>query len=1403
MKQNLLVILLLALCAPHAFAQGPAKGAIEAFASRTGALPTIDKATNSLGFLRFPNDRPYQVAGGDAVQKSMNFISENKALFGLRANQDEYRLRKQEADIYGLENITLQQTYKGVPVYDGLMKFHYNRGRALASLNGNYISDIKVNVSPTLAQHEAESRAIRQVKAQYADAAEAAEAVRSTLCIFQKGLVQGFNGAKLLVYEVEVRNNAGIREFVFVDAHSGLVVEQFTGTHRINRLLYEGSTANLVWSEGNAFPGTLDKWQQSEVQTAGFIYNLMNNIFGHTSYDDADAPMLTINNNTSFPCPNAGWDGTTTMYCSGIATDDVVAHEWAHAYTQYTSGLVYGWQPGALNEAYSDIWGETVDLLNGYMDSGESNTARTGCGSSDRWIMGEKIEAAGAPRRDLWNPTCFGQPGKVSDPQYWCSTDDYGGVHTNSGVLNHAYALLVDGGSYNGQTITGIGLTKAAHIFWRAQATYMTATTDFSAQADILEASAAGLLGVNLPQLSTAAVPPAGTPEVITNADLVSLSKVIAAVELRENNSCQFYTVLKPAPALCEGANQGLAIFYENFETGLGGFTTAEVPGDASDWVSRSWQPSNAPAGRTGKVAYAIDYNGGDCENNFQQGLIRMESPVITIPANTAGNLSMAFDHYVVTEDTWDGGNIKYRINGGAWALLPASAFTANPYNNFLTYAAAGNTNPLAGERAFTGYDQGSVTGGSWGQSQVNLSSLGLVAGNTIQFRFEFGTDGCGGLDGWYVDDFRVYSCAVTPAVHFTTTSAVINENQATTAGAGCLDYIDRTVTVQIDKAPTQPVTVTFNTPAGSAKQGADYTISPASVTLSGGSLTQNVTVRIFNDAYVEGEETIDLSYSINANGGNGFTATGFQNFRFTILDDDLAPGNYTETLLNSDFNNGAPGWSVVNGGNSFHSWELVQYSNAGLDAAKSPFYFVNSDIQDGQLYYFDEYLESPPVNASGKKNLVLTFSQDWRPYIDANNEQGVVEVWDGSAWQVLLTQNQATGRKGNIGTFTPNVVNLPIPNAYANPNMKVRFRYAGHWEYWWAIDDVKVTASNSTQVMSAVNTGNAAQEYLGPNETAVFYDPATGNLMAKIRNLSAHDYGCTTVEVDRSGANATSWLGGFQISNKTYKVTPTHNNPTGQYEITLYYKGSELSTFTPPNILSMGKSAGSIATGEPATTTTAAVSSSPAFSGDYAFTSTFNTGFSGFGLSSAPPGSALPVTLVHFDGKNTSEGNVLEWTTSSETNNDYFAIEESTNGKKFFETGRVKGAGNASAANHYDFTDVDFHKGITYYRLKQVDFDGKYAYSRIVAVDAPSAGNIRFYPNPVQSALTVELPNLQGSRVDARVTDAAGREVIVRENAVVQNGRVNIQLGKLPAGIYQVLITNDNVNYRLSVFKP
>ena len=100
------------------------------------------------------------------------------------------------------------------------------------------------------------------------------------------------------------------------------------------------------------------------MEGTGESYWLYKNAFDYDSYDNDGAVMRTVNNDPTISCPNANWNGVTTNYCNGVTSDDTVSHEWGHAYTEYTSGLVYQWQPGAMNEAYSDIWGETVDQIN-------------------------------------------------------------------------------------------------------------------------------------------------------------------------------------------------------------------------------------------------------------------------------------------------------------------------------------------------------------------------------------------------------------------------------------------------------------------------------------------------------------------------------------------------------------------------------------------------------------------------------------------------------------------------------------------------------------------------------------------------------------------------------------------------------------------------------------------------------------------------------------------------------------------------------------------------------------------------------------------------------------------------------------------------------------------------------
>jgi hypothetical protein len=160
----------------------------------------------------------------------------------------------------------------------------------------------------------------------------------------------------------------------------------------------------------------------------------------------------------------------------------------------------------------------------------------------------------------------------------------------------------------------------------------------------------------------------------------------------------------------------------------------------------------------------------GNCTTDDQSGVLYLESPIITLPTFVT-EATLVFDHYVGTEDGWDGGNMKISVNGGPWDLIPSSAFIFNPYNSsvidtvIIGEEVVENANPLAGEAAYTGIDEGELSS-SWGQSQIDLGAF-ASGGDNIRIRFDFGNDGCGGVQGWYLANFKVLTNdARTPAVH-------------------------------------------------------------------------------------------------------------------------------------------------------------------------------------------------------------------------------------------------------------------------------------------------------------------------------------------------------------------------------------------------------------------------------------------------------------------------------------------------------------------------------------------------------------------------------------------------------------------------------------------------------------
>ncbi|MEZ4990796.1 MAG: T9SS type A sorting domain-containing protein [Saprospiraceae bacterium] len=169
--------------------------------------------------------------------------------------------------------------------------------------------------------------------------------------------------------------------------------------------------------------------------------------------------------------------------------------------------------------------------------------------------------------------------------------------------------------------------------------------------------------------------------------------------------------------------------------------------------------------------------------------------------------------------------------------------------------------------------------------------------------------------------------------------------------------------------------------------------------------------------------------------------------------------------------------------------------------------------------------------------------------------------------------------------------------------------------------------------------------------------------------------------------------------------------------------------------------------------------------------------------------GTFLPVEWLYFTAKPTAEGATrLDWATATEINNKKFMVERSADGHSFQDLAEVAGAGTTSVPQYYEALDLYPYPGINYYRLRQEDYDGQFAYSDIVAVtfEQPET-HLRVYPNPAANQVSVDLPANQTFRV--QLFTAEGK--LVREFTDIASSTLRIWVNDLPAGPYQLVVTD------------
>lgn len=463
-----------------------------------------------------------------------------------------FTLIRSEKDKYGYTHHRYQQTYLGIPIRTGIWLVHEKNGQ-VQSMNGQLYHTLQQNGQTTLSEASAFQKAKQFVGATTYKWELPEEELHlkgemndPNASYFPKGTLVWSASAKgksasdlRLAYQFDIYAHQPVsRQDVYVDANTGqilaslselhdadvtgtavtaysgtqtIITDSFGGSYRLRESGRGNGIQTYNMQTGTSYGAAVDftdadnNWnnvnaQQDEVATdahwgAEMTYDYYMQEHSRNSIDGNGFLLRSYvhyDNNYS----NAFWDGQRMTYGDGSGSYnpftalDITGHEITHGLDSYTADLDYQDESGALNESFSDIFGVAIEW---FAKPSQAN-----------WLMGENI---GVVIRSMSNPNSYGDPDTYFGTN-WAALGgaDNGGVHTNSGVQNFWFYLLVNGGTGtndNGDayTVNGLGMTDAAAIAFRNLTVYLTNTSQFADARFYAIQSAIDLFGACSPEV--------------------------------------------------------------------------------------------------------------------------------------------------------------------------------------------------------------------------------------------------------------------------------------------------------------------------------------------------------------------------------------------------------------------------------------------------------------------------------------------------------------------------------------------------------------------------------------------------------------------------------------------------------------------------------------------------------------------------------------------------------------------------------------------------------------------------------------------------------------------------------------------------------------------------------------
>jgi len=1006
------------------------------------------------------------------TKKKASSKSETKAVLSSIFNMtksDEYRTLRSEDDKIGFTHERFQQFYKGIKVENGVYIVHSRNG-VIESLSGEYKLIKDINVAPKISVDEATNKAKAFVNAEKymsTDNKDFNFAPELVVVAHDYGKHPKDVHEMVLAYKIDVYATQPVsRAFIYIDAITGEVVHintliknaaatgnadtRYSGTKSINTDSYNSSYRLRDYTRGNGiitydcntstsytsavdFTDTDNNWTAAEYDNtakdngaldahwAGMMtYDYFNQVHNRNSFDGSGALMKTyVHFDRNYD--NAYWNGSVFTFGDGSSFDiltslDVFGHEFGHAVCSYTADLAYQNESGALNEAFSDIWGCAI----------EYKYAPT----KDTWLMGEDL---GSALRSISDPKSKNLPDTyMGDNWYPLSSspsqyNDYGGVHYNNGPFCYWFYLISVGGSgtndnNDAYNVTAIGIDKAEQIAFRVESQYMTSSSNYNNARTFVIQAAQDLYG-------------AGSQEEI------SVTNAMYAVGVGDA-----YGGTTPPPSATYCESKGNDFSYEwiakvefgtftktSAGTAYSDYTSSVIDVNAGDTYNVTLTPGFASTTYNEYWKIWIDYNNDTTfdanELVYDAGAVSKTavSGSVTIPTGISGirrmRVSMKYDGAQNACEAFSYGEVEdYHVNistGGGDTQAPTaptglSSLSITETSFTLSWNAASDN---VGVTGYDVYQDGSLIGSVTGTS-ANIT--GLTASTTYAMTVK-AKDAAGNIS------------AASSALNVTTVTP--GDTQAPTAPTG------------LSSSSITETSFTLNWNAATDNVGVTgYDV------FKDGSLLSSVTGTTVNVTGLTASTTYAMTVKAKDAAGNISTASSALNVTTSTPSGTGCTGGISSFPYSEGFESGIGTWTQ----DASDDFDWTVDASGTPSSSTGP-----SSADEGTNYMYVEasspnypskvaILNSPCIDLIAETNATFNFA-----YHMYGSAMGTLELQasiDGTNWNSLWTKSGDQGNSWNNAT-----VNL---GSYIGSSVQLRYVATTGTSYTsdFAIDDISIT---------------------------------------------------------------------------------------------------------------------------------------------------------------------------------------------------------------------------------------------------------------------------------------------------------------------------------------------------------